>query len=347
MNKILRLTFVTLLALVSNMMLANEAYKTLTFPDDNKADNKVGSYAKTWTAKIGDFSWEITNFNNNNWSNWTYIKCGSKNGASIASIATSSAMDKAIGIVLVTIDKITAANVNSISLEVASDAAFSHVKETVKAAKLEKGDMQFKVSAPAANLYYKLVFDCNAGSSNGLVQVSKVAYYEQGKTPTTVDISNTPETAYTVAKAKELIDANEGLATSVYVKGIVTKVDSANVYKYHNISIYLSDDGTVESENAIEAYGCNNLDNNAFETYEESMVKAGDEVVIYGNLMKYGTTYELAKGCYIYSIKKNTAGISSVKVSQKSSVLYNLSGQRVNDSYKGVVIRDGKKFVNK
>lgn len=347
MNKILRLTFVTLLALVSNMMLANEAYKTLTFPDDNKADNKVSSYAKTWTAKIGDFSWEIANFNNYNWNNWTYIKCGSKNGASTASIATSSAMDKAIGIVLVTIDKITAANVNSISLEVASDAAFSHVKETVKAEKLEKGDMQFKVSAPAANLYYKLVFDCSQGSSNGLVQVSKVAYYEQGKTPTTVDISNTPETAYTVAKAKELIDANEGLATNVYVKGIVSKVDTANVYRYHNIAIYLSDDGTAESENAFEAYGCNNLENKTFETYDESMVKAGDEVIIYGSLTKYGTTYELAKGCYIYSIKKATTGINSVKVTPESSELYNLSGQRVNGSYKGVVIRNGKKFVNK
>lgn len=69
MNKILRLTFVALLALVSNMMLADEAYKTLTFPDDNQADNGVSSYAKTWTAKIGDFSWEIANFNNYNWQN--------------------------------------------------------------------------------------------------------------------------------------------------------------------------------------------------------------------------------------------------------------------------------------
>lgn len=345
MNKILRLTFVTLLALVSNMMLADEAYKTLTFPDDNKADNKVSSYAKTWTAKIGDFSWEIANFNNYNWNNWTYIKCGSRNGASTASIATSSAMDKAIGIVLVTIDKITAANVNSISLEVASDAAFSHVKETVKAAKLEKGDMQFKVSAPAANLYYKLVFDCSAGSANGLVQVSKVAYYEQGKTPTTVDISNTPETAYTVAKAKELIDANEGLATNVYVKGIVSKVNASGFDQYKNLNIYISDDGKEETANAFEAYACNDLGNKKFTSADA--VKAGDEVIIYGSLTKYGTTYELAKGCYIYSIKKATTDINSVKVAPKSSELYNLSGQRVDSSYKGVVIRNGKKFVNK
>lgn len=346
MNKILRYVFVALLAVVSNMGFADEAYKTLTFPDDNKANNAVGAYTETWTATIGDFSWEITNFNNNKWNNnWTYIKCGSKKGASTASIATSSAMDKAIGTVLVTIDNITADYVNSISLEVASDAAFSDVKETVKAEKLEKGEMEFKVKAPATNLYYKLVFDCSAGKANGLVQVSKVEYYEQGKTPTKVDISNTPETAYTVAKAKELIDANEGLATSVYVKGIVSKVDASGLAKYKNLNIFISDDGTEETENPFEAYACNDLDNKEFTSADA--VQVGDEVIVYGNLTKHGSTYEFAKGCYLYSIKKNTTGISSVKASQKSSVLYNLSGQRVDSSYKGVVIRNGKKFVNK
>lgn len=279
------------------------------------------------------------------WDKWTYIKCGRKKVASTASIATSSVMDKAIGIVLVTIDNITADKVNSISLEVASDAAFSKVKETVKAEKLEKGDMQFKVSAPAANLYYKLVFDCNAGTSNGLVQVSKVAYYEQGKTPTKVDISNTPETAYTVAKAKELIDAGEGLTTSVYVKGIVSKVNTSGFEQYKNLNIYISEDGKEETANAFEAYACNDLGNKEFTSADA--VKAGDEVIVYGSLTKYGTTYELAKGCYLYSLNGKTTGIKGVKATAKSSELYNLSGQRVSSSYKGVVIRNGKKFVNK
>ena len=353
MNKILRLTFVALLAMVSNMGFADEAYKTLTFPDDNKANNKVGSYTDPWTATKGDFSWEIANFNNNKWNNnWNYIKCGSKYDASVASIATSAAMDKAIGTVLVTIDKITAANVNSISLQVASDAAFSDVKETVKADKLEKGDMEFTVSAPAANLYYKLVFDCKKGSGNGFVQVSKVAYYEQGKTPTKVDISNTPETAYTITKAKELIDAGEGLATSVYVKGVVSKVDTANVYKYHNIAIYLSEEGQDEGEYAFEAYGCNYLENKPFETFDESMVKAGDKVVIYGSLKKYtgkdgSIQYELDKGCYLYSLNGSTTGISQLQTSAAESVRYNLAGQKVGANYKGIVIENGKKIVVK
>lgn len=345
MNKILRLTFVALLAMVSNMGFAAKAYKTLTFPDDNKANNAVGAYTETWTALSGDFSWEITNFNNNKWNNWNFIKCGSKKGVSVASIATSSVMDKAIGIVLVTIDNITAGSVNSISLQVASDAAFSDVKETVKADKLEKGDMQFKVTNPATNLYYKLVFDCQQGKSNGLVQVSKVEYFEQGKTPTTVDISNTPETAYTVAKAKELIDANEGLTTSVYVKGIVTKVDASEFDKYKDLNIYISDDGKEETTNPFEAYGCKNIDNKEFTSADA--IKAGDEVIVYGNLMKYGTTYELGKGCYLYSLNGSTTGISKIQTSAAKAVRYNLAGQKVGADYKGVVIENGKKIVVK
>lgn len=54
-------------------------YKTLTFPDDNSANNKVITYTDTWIAKNGTDEWSITNFNNNQWNNsWKYIKCGSK-----------------------------------------------------------------------------------------------------------------------------------------------------------------------------------------------------------------------------------------------------------------------------
>lgn len=39
-------------------------------------------------------------------------------------------------------------------------------------------------------------------------------------------------------------------------------------------------------------------------------------------------------------------GIVSDKAA-KNAPVYNLSGQRVDSSYKGIVIRNGKKFVNK
>ena len=43
----------------------------------------------------------------------------------------------------------------------------------------------------------------------------------------------------------------------------------------------------------------------------------------------------------------NASGIANVQVNEKSDRSYNLSGQRVNDSYKGVVILNGKKVLRK
>lgn len=94
-----------------NYCLAQEtAYKTLSFPDENKANNKVGSYEKTWTAKIGDFSWEIVNFNNNYW-NWSNIRAGRSKAASVAKIKNETPFDRAIGKVVVDIAEIANAKI--------------------------------------------------------------------------------------------------------------------------------------------------------------------------------------------------------------------------------------------
>ena len=101
--------FLTLFSFIAIAWLCNvayaEAYKTLTFPDDNQANNKKSSYTETWTAKIGTDEWSIANFNNNKWD-WSSIKCGRKSNASIASIATGFAVDKAISDVVITIPAI-------------------------------------------------------------------------------------------------------------------------------------------------------------------------------------------------------------------------------------------------
>ncbi len=50
----------------------------------------------------------------------------------------------------------------------------------------------------------------------------------------------------------------------------------------------------------------------------------------------------------IYLVKKASDGIGAVKVGKvQDNIRYNLSGQRVGDSYKGVVIMNGRKFIQK
>ena len=187
-----------------NYCIAQEtAYKTLSFPDDNKGTNGVQAYDKTWTAKIGDFSWKIANFNNNRWG-WTHIKAGSKNFASVATIDNTTPFDKAIGKIVVGVEKdVEARFVNSICLQVASDANFSNVIETVKLIYYKKTDFVFNVSAPQANLYYRLKFDLKKGNGNGFVQVNKVEYYEDVSNKTATSLSfDAP--SYTISKDQTL-----------------------------------------------------------------------------------------------------------------------------------------------
>ena len=202
-----KLALLCLMAFVTwggNYCIAQEtAYKTLSFPDDNKETNRVQAYDKTWTAKIGDFSWKIANFNNNRWG-WTYIKAGSKNFASVATIDNTTPFDKAIGKIVVGVEKdVEARFVNSICLQVASDANFSNVIETVKLIYYKKTDFVFNVSAPQANLYYRLKFDLKKGSGNGFVQINKVEYYEDASNKTATFLSfDAP--SYTISKDQTL-----------------------------------------------------------------------------------------------------------------------------------------------
>ena len=151
----------------------------LSFPDDNMDNNKISSYTSDWLAKIGDYSWTITAFNNNSWKDWKYIKCGSKNTATVASIATVTPIPNKVTKVIVTFDKISASDkIKSASLIVASDAEYATVLETVpmtleNAAAVAK---EYVVSSPAEGAYYKLVFDMDKTSSNGTIQISKIDY---------------------------------------------------------------------------------------------------------------------------------------------------------------------------
>ena len=55
-------------------------------------------------------------------------------------------------------------------------------------------------------------------------------------------------------------------------------------------------------------------------------------------------------GCHIYTIKveAGSTGISTVKAQKtQNNVIYNLAGQKVDNSYKGVVIVNGKKMLQK
>lgn len=149
---------------------------TATFGTSTNSKS-VSGYTTSWEATCNGVTFSIANFNNNN-NGWEFIRCGSKKAASVANIATKAAMTNAITKVVVTLDSVTVDSVNSIKLIVASDANFNNIVETVDGT-VAQGEMTFNVAEAnrAANLYYKVEFDCNKGTKNGFVQVSKVEFY--------------------------------------------------------------------------------------------------------------------------------------------------------------------------
>ena len=90
-------------------------------------------------------------------------------------------------------------------MQVASDAGFSNVIETVELKSYKKTDFVFNVSAPQANLYYRLKFDLKKGDKkkNGFLQVNKVEYYEDVSNKTATSLSfDAP--SYTISKDQTL-----------------------------------------------------------------------------------------------------------------------------------------------
>ena len=130
-------------------------------------------------------------------------------------------------------------------------------------------------------------------TSNHNTQITKILIWKKGTsgdTPEPTHIANTAETAYTVAKAFELIDAGEALSETVYVKGIVSQVDSYNE-TYKSITYWISDDGTTTKQ--LEVYSGKGLGGADFASVDD--VKVGATVIVKGVLKKYKETYEFDK----------------------------------------------------
>ena len=148
--------------------------------------------------------------------------------------------------------------------------------------------------------------------------VTATASYEGITASTTYNITvnsiaNTEESAYTVAQAYELIDNNRGLTEEVYVKGIISQIDSYNS-THGSITYWISDDGTTTSQQ-FQCYGGLNIDGTQFTSIDD--LKLGSVVVVKGLLKKYNTTYEFDENNVIISNdESNPRTLSSIEISE-------------------------------
>lgn len=119
--------------------------------------------------------------------------------------------------------------------------------------------------------------------------------YKSGSASYTIIVTNHAGTAadpYSVADARTVIDAGIGLADK-YVRGIVSEIVEPLNTTYHNISYNFSDDGLTTSAQ-LEAYRGKSYNGDNFTSEDD--IQVGDDVIVFGTLKKYGSTYELDAG---------------------------------------------------
>lgn len=117
-----------------------------------------------------------------------------------------------------------------------------------------------------------------------------------------IEHAGTEADPYTVADARAAIDAATGL-TGVYATGIVSEIVTEYNSEYGNITYNITADGTTGGD-FLQAYRGKSYNGDNFTSADD--IQVGDEVVIYGNLKKYNTTYEFDANNQLVSNSRTT-----------------------------------------
>lgn len=144
---------------------------TLAF-DTDEYSASVNNYTTSWYTTHNTYRWNLANWNNNNkgWS--TFVKAGSGKVASVATISTNASIPITVCKATLTIDAVTAANLNSLKLITASNSGFSsNVHEYSITIATGTQSVSITEGNRAKDLYYRFAADIKK-SSNGCIQVS-------------------------------------------------------------------------------------------------------------------------------------------------------------------------------
>ena len=117
-----------------------------------------------------------------------------------------------------------------------------------------------------------------------------------------------PYNVQAIINTVSALEAGVGLEKEMYVKGYVTSIPNNGISSsYNNATFYISDD--KEGNNRFYIYRAKGLGGG--DITDESFIKVGDEVVVYGNgWVNYnGNTPETQQGkAYVYSVNGKTGG---------------------------------------
>ena len=201
-----------------------------------------------------------------------------------------------------------------------------------------------------------------AGQTVITAESAETAEFEAGHAQYTLTVkeAETPEPPaqeITVASALEIISGLDDGATTTdkyKVKGFIVGTPDfqrdKNGKLYGNCNFEIAD--TKGGTTTLTVFRSKSFENKNFTDDEvtANILKEGDEVVLEGNLQKYKSGDNITpeiKNCYLISINGETSHVSALKADFQNAPAYNVGGQRVNQGYKGLVIKGGKKLIQK
>lgn len=176
---------------------AESISNTITFGSGGSTSSYTSSFDENDSASV---EWTIANFNNNNWG-WSSsvsdanktIKCGRKNNTSVGSIYNKSSFGSTTTFTKVDlyISAVTASKINSISVYggASSGTSGTQLASVTSVSASTTTPTTLTLSNQSAYAYYTIAFDCASGSSNGLLSLDKVCWYQNSAPATTYTVS--------------------------------------------------------------------------------------------------------------------------------------------------------------
>ena len=145
---------------------------------------------------------------------------------------------------------------------------------------------------------------------NGIAETSSGNAYIYSINSVTTDANGVGSLAYPFNTAGAISFIDNGGTNDVFVKGIVSEIANNGQFgaQYGNGTFWISDDGVRHNDpmQDFEAYRALWLGNRKWQDGDDP-IAVGDEVILYGQLTKYGTTYETSSGkAYVYSVNGKT-----------------------------------------
>lgn len=147
------------------------------------------------------------------------------------------------------------------------------------------------------------------------------------------------ENGFNIAPEK-FANANEG----DIIEYVYTTNTNSEQNWYQFKSIYADTETTLTSNaNELNDYGCASV-NDGTTSYKIKLNATDIAQLKVKGLYTNGHYITVTK---VNLIQEATSSVSAVKTVQQSGVRYNLAGQKVDASYKGVVIENGRKLIQK